>query len=277
MQPYRTRLRQVCAARGALCIGIDPHPHLLQKWGQDLSPSGLEAVARGLVAAIGDQVAVFKPQSAFFEIFGSEGIEVLERVLEDIAQAGALSILDAKRGDIGSTMEAYAAAYLADGAPLAADALTVNPFLGIESLRPAIDAAHATGRGLYLLCRTSNKESSDVQLARRETTIAQYVVDAAREENHRSGAHALGLVIGATNAELDVDVTGFHGSILVPGVGAQGGSLADLDRLFGKNRPDALPTTSRDVMAVGPGPEELRAKVESLVAEVRAAEQAGAQ
>lgn len=269
MRPYRDRLRQIVATRGNLCIGIDPHPHLIQRWGEPLDTTGLERLSRGLVEAVGDRVAVFKPQSAFFETWGSAGIGVLERVVADIHGAGALCIMDAKRGDIGSSNEAYAATYLADGSPLAADALTVNPFLGFGALRPFVDAAAATGRGLYLLCRTSNPESAQVQMAHVDhRTVAQVIVDSARLANDRA-QDGLGLVIGATNAQLDVDLTGFGGSILVPGIGAQGGTLDDLQRLFGAAACNALPTTSRDVMAVGPDRAALVAKVESLLEGVR--------
>ena len=133
------RLQTLTAERGNLCVGIDPHPSILASWGLDDDVRGLESCARGMVESLGDVVAVFKPQSAFYEVYGSAGIAVLERVLGDIRDAGALSILDVKRGDIGSTMAGYARAYLAPDAPLRADAITVSPFLGFESLRPAID------------------------------------------------------------------------------------------------------------------------------------------
>jgi len=155
----------VVEARHPLVVGIDPHPSLLAAWGLERSVSGLERCARGLVDAVGDQVAVFKPQSAFFETYGSAGIAVLERVLADIAAKGAISILDVKRGDIGSTMDAYADAYLADGAPLAADAITLSPYLGFGSLMPAFERAVAYDRGVYVLARTSNPEGGQVQLA----------------------------------------------------------------------------------------------------------------
>lgn len=113
MGTYRQRLRQVTAERGNLCVGIDPHPGVLAAWGLPATASGLEQCARGIIEALGDRVAVFKPQSAFFEAHGSAGVAVLERVLADIRAAGALSIVDAKRGDIGSTMAAYAAASVA--------------------------------------------------------------------------------------------------------------------------------------------------------------------
>lgn len=268
MLPYRTRLDRVTKARGNLCVGIDPHPHLLTAWQLPQSAQGVETMARSLVEALGDMVAVFKPQSAFFECYGSQGILALERTLADITASGALSILDGKRGDIGSTTEAYAAAYLADGSSLAADALTVNPFLGVGSLHPFIDAAHATGRGLYLLCRTSNKEGGDIQTAVRDSrSVAQYVVDEAKWHNERSGQHALGLVIGATHTGLDIDLSGFGGSILAPGVGAQGGTMEGLTALFGDQAPHVLPTSSRSVIAHGPDREALRAAVRTTLSE----------
>jgi orotidine-5'-phosphate decarboxylase len=127
---YGERLSRVVAERGPLCVGIDPHPSMLRAWGLGADVAGLEACARGMVEALGAEVAVFKPQSAFYEAHGSAGVAVLERVLADIAATGALSLLDVKRGDIGSTMDAYAQAYLSDGSPLAADAVTLSPYLG---------------------------------------------------------------------------------------------------------------------------------------------------
>ena len=165
MTTYWQRLADRTNQRGTLCVGIDPHPGLLKAWGLDVNAAGLETFARRVVEVLGERVAVFKPQSAFFEAHGSAGVAVLERVLADIAGAGALSLLDVKRGDIGSTMAAYADAYLADGSPLAADAITVSPYLGFGSLQPAFDRAHATGRGVYVLARTSNPEGHEVQLA----------------------------------------------------------------------------------------------------------------
>ena len=147
--PYGVRLAAATARRGPLCVGIDPHPGLLRAWDLPVDVGGLERFARGTVAALGAEVAVFKPQSAFFEAYGSRGVAVLEATLVDIAAAGALSLCDAKRGDIGSTMDAYAAAYLSDGSPLAADAVTLSPYLGFGSLDGAVELARTTGpRGL---------------------------------------------------------------------------------------------------------------------------------
>lgn len=267
MKTYRQRLTDAVAERGALCVGIDPHPALLDAWGLERTPAGLEACARGLVEAVGDITAAFKPQSAFFEAYGSAGIRVLEKVLADIRECGALSILDAKRGDIGSTMQAYADAYLLDGAPLAADAITVSPYLGFGSLMPAFERAIENKRGVYVLARTSNPEGGAVQLALgKEGSVCQEIIDAAMELNRSARTRAIGLVIGGTHSDLGCDVSEFNGSILVPGIGVQGGKMSDLPRLFGDAVDHVLPVVGRGVISAGPERDALRLKVSAFLA-----------
>ena len=269
MTTYWRRLRDRVAERGPLCIGIDPHPSLLTSWGLPTDASGVERFGRHLVEALADKVAVFKPQSAFFEAYGSAGIASLERVLADIAQTDALSILDAKRGDIGSTMTAYADAYLADGSPLAADAVTLSPYLGFGSLLPAIETAHRYERGVYVLARTSHPEGGSVQLAltgNGDGSVVQSIIDAATEVNRQSRQRAVGLVVGGTHASLGCDLSDFNGSILVPGIGFQGGRMEDLPALFGDAVDQVLAVVGRGIIAAGPDPEALRAKVDMLLA-----------
>lgn len=280
--PFGARLATAMADRGPLCVGIDPHPALLSAWGLDVTPSGLERFALGVVEALGPDVAVLKPQSALFEAFGSAGIAALERVLAAGRDAGALMLLDAKRGDIGSTMAAYATAYLRDGSPLAADALTVSPYLGFGSLQPAIDAALETGRGLFVLCRTSNPEGASVQLgaapssdsggANAGMTIAGQIASAAAEIN--AGATpmgSIGLVVGATVTEVGADLGTVNGPLLAPGIGAQGASTEDLTRVFGAALPAVLPTVSRSVLRAGPAADALRAAAADTLDAVRKA------
>lgn len=268
MTTYWRRLRDRVSERGPLCIGIDPHPSLLTSWGLNADAGGVEQFGRHLVESLGDKVAAFKPQSAFFEAYGSAGIAALERVLADIAQTDALSILDVKRGDIGSTMTAYAEAYLADGSPLAADAITVSPYLGFGSLQPAIDAAHRYERGVYVLARTSNPEGSSVQLALTgdDGSVVQSIIDAATEVNRTSRQRAVGLVVGGTHSSLGCDLSDFNGSILVPGIGFQGGRMEDLPGLFGDAVDQVLAVVGRGIIAAGPEREALRAKVDTLLA-----------
>ena len=265
-ESFGARLAAATAQRGRLCVGLDPHERIVRDWGLAHDAAGIETMARRAVEALGEQVAVFKPQSAFFEVFGPAGLAALQRVLGDIAQAGALSILDVKRGDIGSTMDAYARATLVDGAPLAADSITVSPYLGFESLRPAVDLAHGTGRGLFVLCRTSNPEGGDVQLADAGgRSVAQRVLDAARAENDRTGLDDIGLVIGATRESAGIDLAGFTGWVLAPGIGAQGGTVESLAGIFGDAVDRVLPSASRGVLRAGPDPAALRDAASALV------------
>lgn len=262
--PFGERLIAAIAARGPLCVGIDPHPALLADWGLDPGIEGLKRFALDAADAIGPVASVIKPQSAFFEAYGSAGIAVLETVVERCRDAGALVLLDVKRGDVDSTMDAYARAYLDDDSPLAADAVTVSPFLGFGSLQPAVDLARASGRGLFVLCRTSNPESGQVQHGVRDDgrSVAQTIVDEVAALN--VGAAPLGsfgLVVGATLTSMDVDLDTLNGPILAPGLGAQGGGPAELRSLFGAGRPGLLPSSSREILRAGPSTEALQAAV----------------
>jgi orotidine-5'-phosphate decarboxylase len=261
------------AARGPLCAGIDPHPALLTQWGLPVNARGLERCARTMVDTLGDLVPVFKPQSAFFEMHGSQGIAVLERVLADLREAGALSLLDVKRGDIGSTMDAYAAAYLADGAPLAADAITVSPYLGFGSLAGTIALAEEEGRGVYVLALTSNPEGRQVQHARTAAgrLVAEEIVDAAAAANAGKTYGNVGLVVGATIGRTGVDLSQVHGSLLSPGIGAQGAGAAELVEVFGDACRYVLPSASRELMGAGPDPVQIRVRAERMLAEMRTA------
>lgn len=267
-RPFGERLDQAMDARGPLCVGIDPHPSLLAAWHLPDTPSGLRSFSLRAVEALGGSVAAVKPQSAFYERHGSAGVAVLEETLTALRQAGTLSILDVKRGDIGSTMGGYAQAYLADGAPLAADAITVSPYLGFGSLAPALDLASATGRGVFVLALTSNPEGAEVQHARtaRGDAVAAGVVAGAAAANAASRAAgalgSVGLVVGATIGgavrELGLDLLGANAPLLAPGVGAQGASPAELEAVFGPARRHVLASTSRAVLGAGPDPTALR-------------------
>ena len=155
LAPFGSRLRAARVARGPLCLGLDPHPALLHAWGLRDDVAGLEVFSRTVTDALADRVSLLKPQMAFFERHGSRGLAVLEQVVVEARAAGTLVVLDGKRGDIGSTMQAYAEAYLDPRSALAADALTVSPFLGFESLRPALQMAADHQGGVFVLALTS--------------------------------------------------------------------------------------------------------------------------
>lgn len=277
--PFGTRLRAAMDDRGPLCVGIDPHPGLLHAWGLDDDAAGLERFALTCVEAFAGTVAVVKPQSAFFERHGSRGVAVLEQVVGDLRTTGTLTLVDAKRGDIGSTMQAYADAYAGATSPLAGDAVTVSPYLGFGSLRPLLDLAHLTGRGVFVLGLTSNPEGPQVQHA--TTTdgraVAASVVDQVRSENDRydGGLGSVGLVVGATVGPaveaLGIDLVGSRAPLLAPGLGAQGGTAAGLADVFGGARAQVLPSSSREVLQAGPDVAALREAARRAAQECAAA------
>jgi orotidine-5'-phosphate decarboxylase len=266
---FAARLAAAMAARGALCVGIDPHPRLLRAWGLPADATGLERFALSTVDALVGSVAALKPQSAFFEAYGSRGVAVLERTIAAARDAGVLVVLDVKRGDIGSTMAAYAAAYLTEGSPLAADAVTLSPYLGFESLRPALDAAAESRRGVFVLARTSNPDGVAVQAAVHSgRVVAQSIVDSATAENRGAAPFgSVGVVIGATAAH-GLDLGALNGPVLAPGLGAQGATAGDLRDVFGDALPLVLPSTSREVLRHGPDPDALRAAAAAVLADL---------
>ncbi|WKG06168.1 orotidine-5'-phosphate decarboxylase [Mycolicibacterium sp. HK-90] len=266
MGAFGQRLADAVAARGPLCPGIDPHPELLRAWGLTVDPDGLAAFSDICVTAFAG-FAMVKPQVAFFEAYGSAGFGVLERTTAALREAGVLVLADAKRGDIGSTMAAYAAAWAGDS-PLAADAVTASPYLGFGSLQPLLDTAAEHGRGVFVLAATSNPEGPTVQRAMAGSrTVAQSIVDDVANVNRLAGqpTGSVGVVVGATVTELP-DLSALGGPVLVPGVGAQGGR-ADALGGFGGARL-VLPTVSREVLRAGPAVADLRAAAERLRDEV---------
>ncbi|MBM7172192.1 orotidine-5'-phosphate decarboxylase [Streptomyces sp. G44] len=276
-EPFGTRLRRAMDERGPLCVGIDPHASLLSAWGLDDDIAGLERFTRTVVETLAGSVAVFKPQSAFFERFGSRGIAVLEKAVAELRAAGALVVMDAKRGDIGSTMAAYAETFLHKDAPLFSDALTVSPYLGYGSLKPAVELARENGAGLFVLALTSNPEGAEVQHALREDgrTVAATVLGHLADENAgQEPLGSFGAVVGATLGDLSSYDLGINGPLLAPGIGAQGATPADLPAVFGPAVRNVVPSVSRGVLRYGPDAAGLRGAAERFADEIRAAVEA---
>ncbi|MGO2540189.1 MAG: orotidine-5'-phosphate decarboxylase [Specibacter sp.] len=259
-------------ARGPLCVGVDPHPGLLADWGLADNVQGLRSFSRTVLEAVAPLAAALKPQVALYERHGSAGLAVLEELLAAAAEAEVLTIADAKRGDIGSTMAGYADAWLRDGSALAADSVTLSPYLGFESLRPALDMAAANGRGVFVLALTSNPEGASVQHVGGAQSVAKRIVQAAAQENQRYAGEVLGsvgLVVGATVGtaltELGIDLAAVHGPLLAPGLGVQGATGEDMRATFGTAYSAVLATSSRGILAAGPDVAALRAAtVETL-------------
>lgn len=258
--PFGARLHAAVAERGPLCVGIDPHAGLLQQWGLPDSAAGVERFGMTVVEAVGDLAAVLKPQAAFFERHGSAGLAALERVLAAGRAAGALMLSDVKRGDIGSTVQAYADGWLDPASPLWSDAVTASPYLGLGSLQPMIDTALRHGGGVFVLALTSNPEGASVQRARAAeggTVAGQVLAGLARLNAGAEPLGSCGAVVGATIGPSGEDLE-VNGPLLAPGLGAQGATAADLEQVFGAALPRVLPAMSREVLQAGPDRQGLR-------------------
>lgn len=263
---FGARLRAAVDEHGPLCVGIDPHAALLEQWGLRQDAAGIRSFGLAVVEAAAGRVGVVKPQVSFFERFGSRGFAALEDILSAARAAGLLVIADAKRGDIGSTMAGYAAAWLEAGSPLEADAMTVSPYLGPESLRETLTGAVRADKGVFVLAATSNPEAAALQTAHPVDvaatdgeTVARRV---ARDVTWVNGSDAfdgglgpVGLVIGSTvdRAEFGLDDYLLSRTpILAPGFGAQGATPEDLVRRFGPLSHNVLASESRSILGAGP-------------------------
>ena len=264
---FGDRLAKAMAERGPLCVGIDPHPNLLEQWGLEDSAAGLAAFTEAVYEGCAPFAATLKPQVALFERHGSAGLAALEALFARAAADGVLIVADAKRGDIGSTMKAYADAWLGSSSPLGTDSVTLSPYLGFESLRPALDLADENDRGTFVLALTSNPEGKSVQhvgASESEGAVAKRIIAATTAENASRQWEQMGpcgLVVGATVGQalvdLGIDLSVFNGPILSPGYGAQGASAADLYRVFAGVESQVLVNSSRGVLAAGPSVEGL--------------------
>jgi orotidine-5'-phosphate decarboxylase len=272
MSSFGERLRATFDRSGHLCVGIDPHAFLLAEWGLSDDATGLREFGLRVVEAASDRVGIVKPQVAFFERHGSAGLAALEDVLAAARSAGLLVISDAKRGDIGSTFDAYAEAWLTPGSPLEVDAMTVSPFLGIGSVAGPRAIALEHGKGLFVLAATSNPEASDVQLARTpsgKSVTAGIVEEVQRWNDSEPGIGSVGLVIGATVSIADYGVA--EGAlrttpILAPGFGHQGAEFSAIPALYGATAAQLVVSASRSILAAGP--QKIAAAIQIQAAQV---------
>lgn len=274
---FGDRLYEAMGAHGPVCVGIDPHPGLLVRWGLDDDSRGLREFSLRVVEALGDRAAALKPQSAFFERHGSQGVAVLEEVVAACRELGTLCVVDAKRGDIGSTMEGYADAYLSDASPLAGDAVTLSPYLGAGSLAPALRLAERTGRGVFVLALTSNPEGAGVQhcCSREGVPVAARIVsqladfNASCDKIHLGPAGVVvGATVGSAVADLGIDLAALRGPVLAPGIGAQGAGPTQIREVFRGARSAVLASSSRAILESGPDLGGLRSAYKRAVTEL---------
>ena len=279
---FGDRLAAAFDAHGRLCVGIDPHAHLLADWGLAASAAGVREFGLRAVEAVAGRAGIVKPQVAFFERFGSAGYAALEDVIRAARDAGLLVVADAKRGDIGTSVAAYAGAWLTPGSPLEADAMTIAAFQGVGSIAEPMRLAEATGKGLFVLAATSNPEAAAIQQAvvadgpRAGMTVARAIIEDVHAFNQEQPPHpfgTVGLVLGATVALGDygidtADPVAPAAPVLAPGFGHQGARVADVERIFGAFAPGVIVSESRGLLSAGP--DGLAGAVARRAEEVRA-------
>jgi orotidine-5'-phosphate decarboxylase len=283
---FARRFEDVRSKHGPLVLGLDPAAGVLRSWGLPDDAGGLEAFVDTALDTAPGIVGAVKPQSAFFERHGWQGIKALERLISGMREAGVLVVLDVKRGDVGSTNDGYAAAYLESDAPLGADAITVTPYLGIEAMEAFFSAAVRSGSGLFVVVRSSNPEGRLLQravgndgqpveasllatLAERNAAACRQAAAAGVDEP-RVGP--FGAVFTANHGRPEnLDLAAVRGLFLAPGLGTQGASPADMAECFAGCPDRVLPSASRSLLEAGPDVGRLRDAVSTLGDEVRSA------
>jgi orotidine-5'-phosphate decarboxylase len=238
---------------------------LISAYGFSDDVTGLRLFCELIWESAGEALALVKPQSAYFERFGADGIAVLQQTIAAFQRNGTLVLLDVKRGDIGSTLEAYGAACLGAESALGADAMTAQAYFGFESLAPLFTRAAQTGGAVFVVLASSNPEGARLQGARLDDgrSIAESLADDLRILNMREPKRPGAAVVGATRADLDEDFFArLNGAlILAPGIGVQGARLEALPAGLTSVRAQLIPTTARSVLAAGPDRTAIQAAI----------------
>ena len=271
---FASRFMMARAGPGPLVWGLDPSGALLKAWGLGDDPNGLERFADVMLGAAAGTVGLVKPQSAFFERHGWRGVRTLSRLIADARSAGLLVVLDVKRGDVSSTNDAYAEAFLGPGAPLEADAVTVHPYLGLAAMGAFVSRAHQAGSCLLVVTRSSNPEGRAVQSALGEggRQVDEGLLGEIGKLNHILAPGQIGpvgAVVGPARIEPELDLASAQALFLAPGVGAQGATPEDVARVFAACPDRVMPSASRSLLVAGPDIIALQDRAAAMAAEFR--------
>jgi orotidine-5'-phosphate decarboxylase len=268
MPSFAERFLDLAAKRSPLCVGIDPAVELLGQWGLPASAAGVGTFCDIMMEAMGERVAIVKPQAAFFEQFGPDGMQELARVVRNIQARGALALIDVKRGDIGHTLDAYADAMIGPDSPFGGDAMTVAPYMGFGALKPLMKKAVERSAGVFVVVRSSNPEGralQDAKLADGRSVATSLADDiTAYNQSIGDGVGSVGAVMGATleGAATETLTHLPNALLLAPGIGAQGATFDDLARNFGPAARRAVPAVSRGILGKGPSVAALTEAIE---------------
>lgn len=270
---FAERFERMAAERSGFCLGVDPSPQLLSDWSLPISSQGLAEFVSIALETADRSVGIIKPQVAFFEAFGVPGMIELNRLIAGARELGLLVIADAKRSDIGSSMSAYARAWLGEEG-FNADAVTATAYLGMGTLTPLLEMARRGGKAVFVVVRSSNPEGQALQSADMNgLPLADRLAMSIREENERLLPDAevgpVGSVIGATLGNEAGKTARLmpNALFLVPGLGAQGATFDDLRRIFAGGERRVIPSSSRAILSAGPKVPEIKASLARNVAE----------
>ncbi len=275
MSSFPVRLQQKILEHSPLCVGIDPSASLLRSAGLPDSPQGAFEFGRRVLEAAQYRISLLKPQSAFFERFGSAGLQALEALVQLARSREVLVLLDGKRGDIDTTGAAYAEGYFSAATSLRVDAVTTQPYMGLGALASFLKIAIDHDGGVFVVVRSSNPEGAALQTARLASgeSVAQSVCRDITQRNRQWGAGLgpIGAVVGATCEDAQETVAELPQSfILAPGVGAQGATMGDVLRRMPGARGRVLPNVSRAILANGGAESDIAATLRALQEQARA-------
>ena len=270
---FAARFEATRSAWGPLVWGLDPSAAILESWGVDDTPDGLDRFADIAIEAAAGTVGLVKLQTAFYERHGWRGFRTLQRLAAEARSAGLLVIIDAKRGDVGSTIDAYAEAFLGRDSPFAADALTVHPYLGLAAMGAFVNRARDAGSCLLVVVRSSNPEGRAIQSAIGESgmTVDAELLAGIAELNARlapSEVGPIGAVVGPAVIRPTLDLASMGGLFLAPGVGAQGATPAAVAATFQSCPDRVMPSASRSLLMDGPDIGHLRHNAGALSAQI---------
>ncbi|QQR69596.1 MAG: orotidine-5'-phosphate decarboxylase [Alphaproteobacteria bacterium] len=271
------RVRQATDQHTGFCVGLDPTPDILRQWGVGDDIGGLRRFADIMAEACRGTVAMIKPQAAYYERFGPEGMQVMRALSLSLQDRGAVVVYDVKRGDIGSTSAAYGQAYLGRNSSFRGDAMTLTAYLGFGAIQPILEHAAEQSCGVFIVVRSSNPEATMLQEAvcADGDSVAMNLarqIESFNQAHQDDGLGPVGAVVGATQKGVVPLIQAMPSALLLtPGIGFQGASFADLQREFGPALTRVVAPSSRGILAAGPDPAAIRTAIEAAQQAMRTA------
>ena len=276
MPTFYEKFAAIHETHGPLCLGLDPSKQLLEKWSLPLSIHGLKEFTKIVFNATEDLIGIIKPQFAFYEQFGPEGLQILKDTIKKAHKRNMLVIADCKRGDISSSLIAYVHTILGPESFYQADAMTVLPYMGIDAFNEAFDYAHKQQSQIFVVAQSSNPEGVELQNAKtsKQSTVIETILQTIQNYNKaKDSIGPVGSVIGATirSGDIPLNLNLLNNQLmLVPGMGAQGANWQNIKQKLPNLHHQVIPTCSRSILQAGPEPKQLQQAIIKIKKEISA-------